>query len=270
MNTLTRQAVRLDVDGVDARIDLLHRAGPGTPIVFLHGFGSTKEDYADIMFWPAFDGHAVLAWDAPGCGLSRTSDPDRLSIPFLAAVAGQMLARFDIGRFHLVGHSMGGLTALLLARELGERVLSFTNIEGNLAPEDCFLSRQIITHFDENPDRFMEDFQERVRKAPFFSHHLYAATLPFKVQAASARPIFESMVQLSDNAPLLDWFINLPGARAFLHGDQNAGLSYLPKLRESGVEVVSIPHSGHFPMYANPPAMWAAMAANVAKGEALR
>jgi pimeloyl-ACP methyl ester carboxylesterase/gamma-glutamylcyclotransferase (GGCT)/AIG2-like uncharacterized protein YtfP len=269
MNTLTRQAIQIDVDGGDMRIDLLHRVGPRAAIVFLHGFGSTKEDYADIMFWPAFDGHAVLAWDAPGFGLSKTSDPDRLNIPFLVSVAKQMLAHFDIERFHLVGHSMGGLTALLLAHELGDRVLSFTNIEGNVAPEDCFLSRQIITHFDENPEGFMQDFQERNRVSPFFSHHLYAVALPLKVQSTSPRPIFESMVQLSDNAPLMDWFIGLPGAKAFVHGDQNAGLSYLPRLRESGVEVVSIPHSGHFPMYANPPAMWAAIAANVTKGEDL-
>jgi len=267
MNTLTKQAIQIDVDTVNVDIDLLHRAGPKTAIVFLHGFGSTKEDYADIMFWPAFDGHAVLAWDAPGFGLSKTSDPNRLNIPFLVSVAKQMLACFDIDRFHLIGHSMGGLTALLLAHELGDRVLSFTNIEGNVAPEDCFLSRQIITHFDENPDGFMQDFQDRNRVSPFFSHHLYAVALPLKVQSTSPRPIFESMVQLSDNAPLMAWFTNLPGATAFLHGDQNAGLTYLPKLRESGVEVVSIPHSGHFPMYANAPAMWAAIAANVTKGD---
>ncbi len=267
MNTLTKQAIQIVVDTVNVDIDLIHRAGPKTAIVFLHGFGSTKEDYADIMFWPAFDGHAVLAWDAPGFGLSKTSDPSRLNIPFLVSVAKKMLARFDIDRFHLIGHSMGGLTALLLAHELGDRVLSFTNIEGNVAPEDCFLSRQIITHFDENPDGFMQDFQDRNRASPFFSHHLYAAALPFKVQNTSPKPIFESMVQLSDKEPLMAWITNLPGVTTFMHGDQNAGLSYLPKLRTNGVEVVSIPHSGHFPMYANAPAMWTAIAANVAKGE---
>jgi gamma-glutamylcyclotransferase (GGCT)/AIG2-like uncharacterized protein YtfP len=162
---------------------------------------------------------------------------------------------------------MGGLTALLLAHELGDRVLSFTNIEGNIAPEDCFLSRQIVTHFDENPDGFMQDFQDRNRASPFFSHHLYAAALPFKVQSSAPRPIFESMVELSDNMPLMDWFTRLPGNTAFIHGDQNAGLTYLPKLGKSGVDVVSIPHSGHFPMYANAPAMWAAIAANVARAE---
>ncbi|WP_399476426.1 hypothetical protein [Streptomyces sp. TRM68367] len=41
---------------------------------------------------------------------------------------------------------MGGLTALLLGHQQPDRVLSFVDIEGNVAPEDCFLSRQIVTH----------------------------------------------------------------------------------------------------------------------------
>ena len=49
-----------------------------------------------------------------------------------------------IDRFHLIGHSMGGLTALILGDEHPGRVSSFINIEGNVSPEDCFLSRQVV------------------------------------------------------------------------------------------------------------------------------
>jgi hypothetical protein len=38
--------------------------------IFLHGFGSSKEDYADVAYHPAFAGRAFLAYDAPGCGES--------------------------------------------------------------------------------------------------------------------------------------------------------------------------------------------------------
>ena len=270
MSELAQKKLSVDVQGTALDITCLHRGGDKTPILFLHGFGSTKEDYADIMFWPAFDGHAVLAYDAPGFGQSRTDDPSRLSIPFLVETAKTMLAKFGIGKFHLVGHSMGGLTALLLAHELQGRVLSFTDIEGNLAPEDCFLSRQIVTHREDNADGFMKEFVERNRKSPFFSHHLYAAALPVKVQSSSPKPVFTSMVDLSDNQLLIEWFAGLPCALCFMHGDQNAGLSYLPELRKRGVTVVCIAHSGHFPMYANAPVMWKAIAANIGAGEGAR
>jgi hypothetical protein len=39
--------------------------------------------------------------------------------------------------------------------------VSFTDIEGNLAPEDCFLSRQIISHAYDDPATFLAEFTER-------------------------------------------------------------------------------------------------------------
>ncbi|WP_439687086.1 alpha/beta fold hydrolase [Cupriavidus oxalaticus] len=84
------------------------------PVVFLHGFGSTKEDYADIAITPALSGHPFLAYDAPGCGETYCGDLRKVSIPFLVGTAKAMLAYAGIERFHLVGHSMGGLTALTL------------------------------------------------------------------------------------------------------------------------------------------------------------
>ena len=49
------------VDGVALDVATMHRDGTKHPILFLHGFGSTKEDYADIARHGAFDGHSVLA-----------------------------------------------------------------------------------------------------------------------------------------------------------------------------------------------------------------
>lgn len=58
----------LVVDGAALDIAAIHRPGERPPILFLHGFGSTKEDYADIVRHPAFDGRPFVAYDAPGCG----------------------------------------------------------------------------------------------------------------------------------------------------------------------------------------------------------
>lgn len=104
----THAQLPMTVDGVPLNIATIHRAGGLAPIVFLHGFGSTKEDYADIVQQPAFDGHPFVAYDAPGCGESQCSDLSKISIPFLLQTAKQVLDHFNIERFHLVGHSMGG------------------------------------------------------------------------------------------------------------------------------------------------------------------
>jgi pimeloyl-ACP methyl ester carboxylesterase len=81
----------MTIEGVDLSIAGMQREGTGTPLVFLHGFGSTKEDYADVVRQQALSERPVLAYDAPGCGASTCSDLSAVSIPFLVRVASAIL-----------------------------------------------------------------------------------------------------------------------------------------------------------------------------------
>ena len=256
----------LRIGGVGLKIATAGRNGDLAPVVFLHGFGSTKEDYLDIACQHAFTGRPFLAYDAPGCGETRCEDLPGISIPFLVKTAQAVLDRAGILRFHLVGHSMGGLTALMLAHQEPDRVLSFTDIEGNLAPEDCFLSRQILTH-PRDDDGFLDDVAERARRSCSSSSALFAASLRHKVRPGAVRGIFQSMVDLSDHGDLMPKFLTLPCPRMFMYGEENSTLSYLAKLAAGGVELTEIPRSGHWPMYANPVAMWERLAAFVHRAE---
>jgi pimeloyl-ACP methyl ester carboxylesterase len=253
---LTYACLDVQVDGVDLRVATAERAGERTGVVFLHGFGSTKEDFADTAGHHGFAGRPVLAYDAPGHGRTSCPDPAKISIPFLVRTALQVLSGRAVERFHLVGHSMGGLTGLMLALEIPERIVSFVDIEGNLAPEDCFLSRQILTYHDGDDDAFLDAFAERARRSSDLSSALYAASLQHKVSSAAVRGILSSMVDLSDHDDLLGKFLALPFPRMFVHGDRNSSLTYLPTLAANGIESAEIPHSGHWPMYANPAALW--------------
>lgn len=256
MPTLTKHKFAFEIDSAEVELSCLSREGQGEPIVFLHGFGSTKEDYADAAWHPLFAGRRLFAYDAPGCGESACSDLEKISIPFLVKTAVAALELEGIDKFHLVGHSMGGLTSLMLAHQYPQRVLSFTDIEGNVAPEDCFLSRQIFQYPHSDPDKFLADFIARNGSSPYFSSPLYATSVRHKVRAGAVRGIFESMVELSDHGSLMEKFIALPMPRMFMFGEQNDALSYLAHLEEQGIELARIPLSGHFPMYSNAPEMW--------------
>jgi pimeloyl-ACP methyl ester carboxylesterase len=76
------------------------------------------------------------------------------------------------------------------------------------------------------------------------------------------------MVDLSDHGDLMQKFLALPCPRMFMYGEENSALSYLPELATGGVELAEIPHSGHWPMYANPVAMWERIAAFIPPGPA--
>jgi len=197
-NELAKSKVTLDVDDVEVEVAFIHRPGQLAPIVFLHGFGSTKKDYADIVRYSAFDGHPFLAYDAPGCGETRCADLSRISIPFLVDTALAMLRTVGFERFHLVGHSMGGLTALILAHA--------------------------------HPDSARPPCASLCQRS-------LCRSLRHKVRADAVRRIFESMVDLSDHGHLMEKFLSLPFPRLFMYGEQNASLSYLPYIQQRGVRL---------------------------------
>ncbi|KAJ4115393.1 hypothetical protein NW768_011245 [Fusarium equiseti] len=264
---LIRQIVDFRINDLSFSLSTIRRDGPLAPIVFLHGFGGTKEDYVDIALNPLFAGRPFLAYDCPGSGESTMSDLSQLSMPLLVSVAEHVLAKFNITEYHLVGHSMGGLVSNLLAQRQSSSILSFINIKGNLAPEDCFLSRQVLHYPSDDPEVFVDEFIKRTRQAPLYGNGLYAACFRSKVQSAVVRPTFLSMVECTDNGRLLEAFEEFDFPRMYMFGEQYASLTYLPRLVKAGVELAEIPHSGHFAMYSNPVAMWERIAQFVSRVE---
>ncbi|WCE28754.1 alpha/beta fold hydrolase [Vibrio sp. SCSIO 43137] len=255
--------IPLQIDGVVLEISAIYRMGKKPPLVFLHGFGSTKEDYADIIFCEELNDHGFIAYDFPGCGETICAVLEAISIGFFVKTALAVLEHFDVEKFHLLGHSMGGLTSLILADQNKERVLSFTDIEGNIAPEDCFLSRQIINYPADSAKEFFDNFIARTRHATDYASALYSASLRHKVRAEAVKPIFTSMVDLSDNGELMDKFLGLPCPVMFMFGEQNRSLSYLPHIEAEGVMLAEVPNCGHFPMYSNPACMWKFISENI-------
>ncbi|MFJ8364311.1 hypothetical protein [Streptomyces sp. NPDC093984] len=76
------------------------------------------------------------------------------------------------------------------------------------------------------------------------------------------------MVDLSDHGKLFERFLAPPAPKMFMYGQQNNTLSYLPALAEAGVELSEIEHCAHFPMYSNPPQMWARITDLVTRADA--
>ncbi len=94
---------------------------PALPgVVFLHGAQHDHSPWILQSRWFAHHGHAVLAFDLPGHG--RSVGPVLPTVEDNAARIATTLAALPTPRWLLVGHSMGSLIALEVARALGERV----------------------------------------------------------------------------------------------------------------------------------------------------
>jgi pimeloyl-ACP methyl ester carboxylesterase len=115
----TVAAVRtVAVAGLDDGIELsIAEAGTGgRPLLLIHGFTGAKEDFRDVVGPLAEDGHWVVAPDLRGHGAS--SHPAGEEAYGLDRFAADVLGLVDaLGweRFDLLGHSMGGMVAQLVA-----------------------------------------------------------------------------------------------------------------------------------------------------------
>jgi pimeloyl-ACP methyl ester carboxylesterase len=110
---------RVDVEG---RSVAYRRAGSGPALVFLHGFLCDSRVWRPQLAELA-DDFDVVAWDAPGSGLS--SDPDEgFALADWAACLASFLDALGLGRAHIAGLSWGGLLAQELSRLAPERVRS--------------------------------------------------------------------------------------------------------------------------------------------------
>jgi pimeloyl-ACP methyl ester carboxylesterase len=95
------------------------RAGRGPAVVLLHGFASSIYTWKDVL--PALrEGHDVVALDLPGFGGS--DQPADLSFESYPRVVRALLDRLGIARVDLVGNSMGGAVAVVLAATAPSRV----------------------------------------------------------------------------------------------------------------------------------------------------
>jgi 3-oxoadipate enol-lactonase len=102
--------------------------GSGAPLVFLHGLGSSSEDWElqRAHFKKRF---RCLSFDLPGSGRSKATPPFSLSM-FARVIAGA-LTQLDTGPVHLVGLSMGGMTSLQLALDFPQHVRTLTVVNAS-------------------------------------------------------------------------------------------------------------------------------------------
>ena len=99
--------------------------GEGEPLVLLHGRGNAGALFAPI-FAPLAEQRRVIALDLPGWGLSDkppfTGHSPQDALRFWMDGVTALLDHLGLGAVDLLGHSMGGFTALNLALDHPERV----------------------------------------------------------------------------------------------------------------------------------------------------
>jgi pimeloyl-ACP methyl ester carboxylesterase len=103
------------VDIGSLRVHHMH-GGRGSPVVFIHGLGSSGYMEWRYNLEPAAARHRVLAPDLPGYGRSEKPRA-RYAIPYFARFIARYMADRGLRSASLVGASLGGRIALEVALE---------------------------------------------------------------------------------------------------------------------------------------------------------
>lgn len=107
---------------------------PGNPeLLLLHGGGLSAEDWCEIA--PAFAdaGYRVTVPDLRGCGESDWDPEVRYGVEDTLSDLEELIAHLTLGRFFLVGHSLGAVTACVYAARHPERVIACVMEDGGPA-----------------------------------------------------------------------------------------------------------------------------------------
>jgi lipase len=129
------------------------------PIVFIHGIFQMLGDLPASEF---FAPQPVLIPDMLGYGAQARVPVETISIQAQADdLAAQIRVR-GLARACIVGHSVGGAVAMLLARRHPEVVASLINVEGNFTLGDAFWTGKLAAMTLAEVDALLQSYQNDV------------------------------------------------------------------------------------------------------------
>lgn len=104
------------------------------PVLLLHGNGGSHGSFCKVIDALCTAGLGVIALDSRAQGQSSRGTR-RLTYELMAEDALCVLDELGVSRTHVLGYSDGGIEALLLARDHGDRVRSIVTSGANLTPD---------------------------------------------------------------------------------------------------------------------------------------
>jgi pimeloyl-ACP methyl ester carboxylesterase len=226
--------------------------GDGPARVYIHGLGCAgSADFAGIVTHPGLYGGRAIVVDLFGHGFSDRPKTFPGTLEAHAESVAAVLDHCGIKDAVLIGHSMGGAVAIILAAARPDLASRVVVAEPNLRAGGGLYSRTIAAYGEEG----------------FVSHGFgtvlaelepdYAA----RVRAADPAILYRSAVSLvgGTGPRTADLFYGLPQPRVMLIGARSRPYEDEPAVRQAGIAVVVVADAGHHMMRDNPDGFVAAL-----------
>ncbi|MGW2224428.1 alpha/beta fold hydrolase [Streptomyces formicae] len=247
-----RQA-QFDAGGSHVRWTEVDGAAPAR--VYVHGLGAASTVYhAHIAARPELAGRRSLFVDLPGHGISDRPADFGYTLEDHADALAAALDAACVAEAEVVGHSMGGSVAIVLAHRRPDLVSRLVLTEANLDPMPPVTSGSSgIAGYDE------EDFVSGGGHARVLENvgSTWAATMRLADPLALHR---SATALIKGTQPTMRRMLtDLTLDRVYVQGALSGELPGEDGLVAAGVRVVTVPDAGHNVMFDNPAAFAAAI-----------
>ena len=235
--------------------------GPRT-VLWIHGLGESGLSFERLLDRPDLADWRHVVPDLPGYG--RTAWP---TAPLFLADQADLLADLcsDLGTGPVVvaGHSMGGVTALLLAERHRSLVRGLVDIDGNKSLSDCTFSSQAAARgLGSFAASGFDELRARVYAAGVDdpAQRGYHASLCQADPAAYHQNSIELVAMSDVPGDLATRLAALACPRVYIAGTpRGASADSRRILDEARVPVLEVAPSGHWPFLYQPDGFAAAM-----------
>ncbi|MEV3857333.1 alpha/beta hydrolase [Streptomyces sp. NPDC050095] len=237
-------------DTAGSHIRWTEAAGHEPARVYVHGLGSASTVYhAHIAARPELAGRRSLFVDLPGHGISDRPAGFGYTLEEHADALAVALDAAEVSGAEIVGHSMGGAVAIVLAHRRADLVSRLVVTEGNLDPHpQPTAGSSGIAAYEE--DAYVQGgghARVLAKVGP-----LWAATMRLADPLALHR---SAMGLVSGTHPTMRRMLtDLKVERVYLQGALSGELPGRDGLVAAGVEVIDVPDAGHNVMFDAPDA----------------
>ncbi len=264
----------VDANGVRFAVD--DRGHDGMPLVLVHGFTGGRIDFADVIDELATD-RRVVAWDHRGhCDSTNTGDIETYTFDQLVADMEVLVDTLELDRFHLLGHSMGGIVAMRFVVAHPARVRSLVLMDTLGMPQHIpadFMELMITAARRDGMEAVAErtvEFEVQQRRGPAQNRDVLPQRARYKLTHMDVEA-YEGFARcLTAFDPLLDRLAAIRCPTTVIVGKDDTGLhaaaAELLATIEGAVEVV-IEGAGHSPQEDDPEAWLAAVREHLARAE---
>jgi pimeloyl-ACP methyl ester carboxylesterase len=247
----------------------------GRPLLLVHGWTGSKEDFADWVGPLAELGFHVVAPDQRGHGAStKPEGEDDYTLEIFASDLLLLADQLGWDRFVLLGHSMGGMVAQMLALRAGDRLDGLILMDTHHGPIEVDPE---VVHLGVAAARTMgtgaiadmmasatepgpldtEAFQRVCAERP--GHFEWGIE---KTRNSSAAMFAAMLAEMAVTPDRLEALASLSMPTLVLVGDQDAPFIDASEAMAGAIPSARLdvlPDGGHSPQFESPDAWWGAM-----------